>query len=228
MASIPTRVVAGITVPDTSLITKALNYARIHLSEMAYNHVVRSWLLGFVIASKVPSLASRDVEVHSIAAILHDLGWDKTGNLVSKDKRFEIDGANAARVFVAKEGEAHEWDHHRLQLLWDAVALHTTHSIAWEKEPEVAVTSYGILADFSGPDFAYGGHLTWEEWNAVVADYPRLGFKDGVRDIMCWLCKTKPDTTYDNIAGQHGERYVEGYSLEGRRGVDLFESTTLP
>ena len=228
MSSIPFRTIAGIAVPDTPLITKSLDYAQAHLSEIFYNHVVRSWLFGFAIASKVPSLASRDLELHSIAAILHDLGWDNTGTITSKDKRFEVDGANAARSFIEKESEAQGWDRHRLQLLWDAIALHTTLSIAWEKEPEVATCSYGILADFGGPPLAYGSHLSWDEWDAVVKEYPRLGLKEGVKEVFCGLCKTKPETTYDNLVGQYGERFVDGYSLEGRRMIDLVENSTLP
>ena len=227
MPSIPTRILGGVEVPDTPLITKSLAYARAHLSDMVYNHVIRSWLYGFAIASKIPSMASRDVELQSIGAILHDLGWATTQSLISKGKRFEIDGADAARAFIQQEGVAQEWDRHRQQLLWDVIALHTTRSIAWEKEDEVAACSYGILADFGGPRLSYGGHLTWDEWDSVIEEFPRLGFKQGFKDIMCWLCTTKPETTYDNIAGQYGERYVETYSLEGRRAIDLLENSFL-
>ena len=228
MSTLPTRTVAGIVVPDTPLITKALEFARAHLSDMAYNHVVRSWLFGFAIASKDPSFSDRDLEVHSIAAILHDMGWDNTGTLTSQDKRFEVDGADVAREFLIKEGVAEQWDKHRLQLVWDAIALHTTSSIARYKEAEVRATNYGIGAEFFGPNLAFEKLLTWEEWDAVVQEYPRLGLKEGVREIMCWLCKTKPETTYDNMAGDYGERFVEGYSLEGKKTVDAIESLTLP
>ncbi|KAL8785758.1 MAG: hypothetical protein Q9195_008501 [Heterodermia aff. obscurata] len=229
MASLPTRVYAGITVPDTPLVNKALEFARARLSDAVYNHVVRSWLFGFAIASKASDeLQSRDLEVHSIAAILHDMGWDTTGELVSKDKRFEVDGADAARLFLKREAVEGEWDAHRLQLVWDAIALHTTISIAWYKEPEVLATSHGIRADFVGPERAFGGHLTWQEYNIIVEELPRLGFKESVRGILCDLCKTKPETTYDNVTGQYGERFVEGFSLAGHQQIDLIEDYTLP
>lgn len=195
---------------------------------MAYNHVVRSWLFGFAIASKIPSLTDRDLEVHSIAAILHDMGWDTTGKLTSPDKRFEVDGANAAREFLIKEGVAEEWDKYRLQLVWDAIALHSTPSIAWHKEDEVRMTSQGTLTDFGGPDVSFEKLLTWEEWEGVVKEYPRLGLKDGVKEILCGLCRSKPETTYDNFVAGYGERYVDGYSLEGKKQVDAIEAMTLP
>ena len=128
MANLPTRIFAGVEVPDTPLITKALALCRKHLNDLAYNHSVRSWLFGFIIAANIPELQSRDLEAHAIAAILHDLGWDETGDLVTQEKRFEVDGANAARAFLKRE--AADWDKHRLQLVWDAIALHTTTSIA--------------------------------------------------------------------------------------------------
>jgi hypothetical protein len=45
--------------------------------------------------------------------LMHDIGWDPIGELVSKDRRFEVDGADAARNFLRKE--APDWDKHRLQ-----------------------------------------------------------------------------------------------------------------
>ena len=128
MTTLPTRTLAGVQVPDTPLITKALDLCRKHLNDLAYNHSVRSWLFGFIIAAKIPERQDRDLEAHAIAAILHDLGWAEDIDLVSDDKRFEVDGAIAAREFL--EREAGDWDKHRLQLVWDAIALHTTPSIA--------------------------------------------------------------------------------------------------
>jgi len=224
MSSIQTRVHAGITVPHTPLITKALAYARLHLNDLAYNHVLRSWLFGTYIADNIPDLHDRDIELHSVAAILHDLGWSTTAGFISKDKRFEVDGANAAREFLKKEGGA-AWDKHRLQLAWDAIALHDNPSIATEKEVEVRTCHLGIAADFLGPERSYGGVLTRDIWDGIVKEYPRSGFKDGVKKTMCHLCMTKPDTTYDNIVGDFGENYLDGYSREGRLFVDLVEAT---
>ena len=187
-------------------------------------------VLGFsVLPSPQKSLSYRaaNLEVHSISAILHDLGWDTTGELVSKNKRFEVDGADAARLFLKREAVEGEWDAHRLQLVWDAIALHTTISIAWYKEPEVLATSYGIFADFVGPERAFGGHLTWQEYKAIVEELPRLGLKEFLKETFCELCRTKPETTYDNIVGQYGERFVEGYRLAGHQQIDRIEDYTL-
>jgi hypothetical protein len=220
MTNLPTKVIAGVTVPDTPLINKAYEFAHSHLEDFAFNHVVRSWLFGTFIGDHIPPLKGRDVELHSIAALLHDLGWSKSPELISKDKRFEVDGANAAREFLIREGTKAEWDQHRLQLAWDSIALHSTISIAMHKEAEVQSCMMGILSDFTGPENSPGSVLTREVWNEVVKEFPRSGFKDGVIGVFCGLCKTKPETTYDNIAGEFGAQFVEGYSLIGHRAVD--------
>jgi len=65
---------------------------------------------------------------------------------VSTDLRFEVDGANAARDFLRRE--APDWDGRRVQLVWDAVALHTTPSITRHEEAEVGATCVGIVVGF--------------------------------------------------------------------------------
>ncbi|TVY82162.1 hypothetical protein LSUE1_G003003 [Lachnellula suecica] len=148
----------------------------------------------------------RDVELHAIAAILHDLGWDKTGELVTIDKRFEVDGANAARDFLLLKADQKDWPKQRLQLLWDSIAL-----------PQVSSCCAGIFADFTGPERSFGGVLTRTVWEAVLKEYPRLEFKKGVISTFCGLCRDKPETTYDNFASEFGVAYkVEGYSLGGK------------
>lgn len=71
---------------------------------------------------------------------------------MSADKRFEVDGANAARDFLGRE--APDWDGRKIQLVWDAIALHTTASRSVYKEAEVeaevAATTCGHLGGLCG------------------------------------------------------------------------------
>ena len=168
--ALPTKDIAGVIVPNTPLITKALEYVRNFSTDYTYNHIVRSLLFGFIIADKIPTMQDRDREAHAVAAILHDLGFPighpPHSDILSTDKRFEVDAANAAREFLKKN--APDWDKHRLQLVWDAIALHTINSVVFHKELEVQSCSYGIWADFQGPDRVAGGLLTWDEYDAVI------------------------------------------------------------
>ena len=170
--NLPTQVLAGVTVPDNPLITKALEFAKSVSTDYTYNHIVRSLLLGFIISDKVPDTKDRDREAHAIAAILHDTGFPighpPHSDVLSDDKRCEVDVAYAARDFLKRVGKAEEWDMHRLQLVWDAIALHTIGTVVFHKEPECQACSYGIWADFQGPDRVPGGLLGWDEYNAIV------------------------------------------------------------
>ena len=174
IALTPTRVLTGVTIPDTPLLTKALDLAREHSSDLIFNHIMRGLLLGFVIADKL--FPERDREAHAVAAILHDmglpLGHPPHSELLSDDKRFEVDGANTACEFIKRQtaaaGVGAQWDRHRLQLVWDAIALHTTPSIAFEKEDEIKACAFGIWADFQGPDQVPHGLLTWDEYSPIV------------------------------------------------------------
>lgn len=230
-STLPTKVLADVTVPDTSLISSALSFARENSSDATYNHIVRSFLLGFVISDKIPTLADRDREAHAVAAILHDLGFPvghpPHSQIISDEKRFEVDGANAARSFLHREGKSEEWDKHRTQLVWDAIALHTIGSVVFEKEPECQATSYGIWADFQGPDRVPNGLLTHEEYKKICDEFPRLGLMKTLKENMCHLCVTKPGTTYDNTVGEWGDRYVDGYSRKGKLTQDLLETCDL-
>ena len=217
----PTKTIAGVTVPDTPLINAAIGLARQHLDDWAVNHIMRSWLLGCVIADRVPDLSNRDRELHAVAAILHDLGWDEKNSFVSSDKCFEVDGADAARTFVENQPAVSEWDQHRKQLLWDAIALHTYPLVALYKEPEVRATALGILTDFTGPAGVPGGALTDAEWQSIISEFPRNGFKTGVVQKLCGFCRDKPKTTYDTFVGNLGEELVEGYSQKGNRACDI-------
>lgn len=159
-SNIPTKVLTGVTVPDTPLIESAMAFAKDHLNEIGFNHVMRSFLFGFCLTSKDLKYSSRDLEAHAVSAILHDLGWDQTGRLVSKHKRFEVDSADAARDLLGRE--APSWNKHRVQLIWDAITLYNTRSINQFKEIEVVFCARGLSTGFVGPE-GTGGQLTWDE-----------------------------------------------------------------
>lgn len=212
MASVQqkTRTFAGVVLVDTPLINAALEYARTHNDDIIFNHIYRSWVFGALLASKLPNFAHVDLEVHAVSAILHDLAWDYRSIFSTPDKRFEVDGANAAREFLNRE--APQWDSRKIQLVWDSIALHTTESLASYKEPEVALCNFGISADFFGPAFP-GGIISKADFDAVIQELPRLDFKEGVKQVMCNLCIHKPETTYDSSLRDFGTRFVKGYEV---------------
>ena len=197
-----TRVLGGITVVETPLISQALELARIHSDPFLFNHAVRSWLF----AARLGQLQgiSHDPEVVAVGTLLHDLGLTSR---FTGPRRFEIEGADAARVFARGEG----LDDRRAQLIWDTVALNSTPSIALYKETEVALCTAGIALDFGGPQY---DRIPPEEMRSILAAYPRLDMKRRFTDSVCSIIRTKPQTTYDNFARDFGERFVPGYKAQ--------------
>lgn len=200
--AIATRVLAGVSVPDTPLISRAIEYAREHSEPYLFNHAMRSWLFAVILAQR--SQSAHDAEVVAVMTILHDLGLTKT---FDGPLRFEVEGANAARAFARKEGI----DDRRGQLIWDGVALNSTPSIALYKETEVALSTAGIGLDWGGWGY---DNLTEAQVAEIVDAFPRLEMKQRFTHTICCIVETRPATTYDNFARDFGERFVPGYKRE--------------
>jgi hypothetical protein len=194
-----TRLLAGVSVPDTPVISRAIEYAREHSEPYLFNHVMRSWLFAVILAQVNQS--EHDREVLAVTTILHDLGLVKA---FDGPLRFEVEGANAARAFARKEGI----DDRRGQLIWDGVALNSTPSIAFYKETEVALSTAGIGLDWGGWGYE---KLSEAQVVAIVDAFPRLDMKQRFTRAVCCVVETRPATTYDNFARDFGERFVSGY-----------------
>jgi hypothetical protein len=190
---------AGVSIPDTPLITRAIEFARERSEPYLFNHAMRSWLFAALFAQR--KQAEHDAEVLAVTTILHDIGLTES---FDGPLRFEVEGANAARAFARKEG----MDDRRTQLIWDGVALNSTPSIALYKEPEIAIATMGIGLDWGG--FGYE-ELTDAEVAGIVEAFPRLGMKERFTHAVCRIVETRPTTTYDNFARDFGERFVPGY-----------------
>ncbi|KAI0142583.1 hypothetical protein F4776DRAFT_676398 [Hypoxylon sp. NC0597] len=219
----------GIKFPHSPITVAAFEYTKQHTVEATYNHCVRSAYWALILAKKLPNFASAspplNLETVVLTNILHDMGWATTKGLISKDKRFEVDGANLAHEFVHRyvdeggEGAAN-WknNEHRVQTIWDAIALHTTASIAlYHPAREVALAHLGVMADFSGPMFppGNGAVITEAEYREVARHFPLAGFgTESLVNVMCGLCRDKPETTYDNIVSGFGLEF----GLDGKGG----------
>jgi HD domain-containing protein len=194
------RVLGGITVIDSPLISRAMEFVRAHSEPVLFNHAVRSWLFA-VRLGQLHGIA-HDAEVVAVSSLLHDLGL--TDHFSGGHRRFEVEGADAAREFARGEG----FDDRRVQLVWDTVALNSTPSLALYKETEVALSTAGIALDFGGLQY---DQIPPEDMKSVLARFPRLDMKRSFTDSVCRIVKTRPETTYDNFARDFGDRFVPGY-----------------
>jgi hypothetical protein len=190
---------AGVSVPDSPAITKALEYAQKLSEPYLFNHAVRSWLFAETIG-RIKGI-DYDREVVAIGTILHDIGLTAS---VSGPNRFEVNGADAALSFIKGEGLSER----RAQLVWDLVALNSTPSLALHKEPEVAVGTMGIGLDWGGFGFDL---IPSAEMTNILGAFPRLKMKDKFAETCCRLVTAKPETSADNFLRDFGERFVPGY-----------------
>lgn len=199
MDAIARRTLAGVSVPDTPLVGRAIEHARQLCEPYLFNHVVRSWLFAVRIA-QVQNI-EHDGEVVAVGTLLHDVTLNET---FAGPRRFEVEGADLARAFVRQGG----FDERRAQLIWDSVALNSTPSIGLYKEAEVALCTAGICLDVVGLQYSL---ISAAEIARIVGEFPRLQMKRRMTRCFCHIAKVNPETTYDNFARDFGERFVAGY-----------------
>ena len=199
MATPRTRLIAGIIVPDSPLITDSLEYARRLSEPYLLNHAMRSWLF----AAKIAQVKTIDCdqEVVAIGTILHDIGLTAG---VTGANRFEVDGADATLSFIKDRGLSDR----RAQLIWDLVALNSTPSIALHKEAEVAVGTMGIGLDYGGFGIE---SIPPADIAEILTAFPRLRMKDRFTETCRDLVTARPETSSDNFLRDFGERFVLGY-----------------
>jgi hypothetical protein len=203
------QVVAGVSVPDTPLVQKALEYARRESEPYLFNHVVRSWLF----AARLGQIQNidHDAEVVAVGTLLHDIMLNER---FEGPRRFEVEGADLARTFARQSGV----DDRRAQLIWDSVALNSTPSIGLYKEAEVALSTAGICLDVIGLQYEV---IPAREITRIVEEFPRLDMKRRMTRCFCHIAETRPETTYDNFIRDFGERYVFGYRARVPSSDDL-------
>jgi hypothetical protein len=201
-------ILAGIKVLDTTLVRDAVELSRSLLEPYLFNHVMRSWLFGILLSEGAKP--APDPELLAVSAVLHDLGLS---DRYTAENRFEVDGANAARAFLKDRGVSTQ----QTQVVWDAIALHTTPSIALHKEPEVVMTHSGITVDVIGIGL---DRIPQDKLRAVLTEFPRLVFKNQFKERLCSVVRRKPATSFDNVLRDFGSRYIEGFTAPSF--ADLF------
>jgi hypothetical protein len=195
----PRREIAGVTVPDTPLVARSMEEARALSEPYLFNHAVRSWLFAVQLAELQG--VSYDEEVVAVASLLHDVGLTKE---YRRKRRFEVEGADAARALAKTEG----MDGRRAQLVWYCVALNATLSISPYAEPEVGICTAGVGADYAGLLYE---RIPKAAAARILAAFPRLQMKRQLKECLCDMARARPEATYENFIRDFGERFVEGY-----------------
>jgi hypothetical protein len=183
------RAIAGIKIPDSKMTRDLTQLIRDTESDLLFHHSTRVYLFGALTGMRRG--LTYDPELLYVGAMFHDIGLTEAYR--NSRLRFEVDGANAARDFLSGHGISAA----SVEIVWDAIALHTTPGIPEHKKPEVALVTAGVEMDVLG--VAYG-QFTPEQRQAVVAAHPRgTGFKKNIIDAFYQGMKHRPDSTFGTV-----------------------------
>lgn len=178
--------VCGIRIPDSQLARELTELVRDTESALLYHHSLRVYCWG-ALAGRRAGLKF-DAELLYAASMFHDVGL--SSRYGSSQLRFEVDGANAAREFLRSHGLSEE----RIEIVWNAVALHTTPGIPQFMRPEIALVQSGAGMDVAGRGF---DQFTEDERQAVVTAFPReTNFKSGIIEAFYQGMKHRPESTF--------------------------------
>jgi hypothetical protein len=191
---------SALIIPDSLLAKEATELLREHSTDLLFNHSIRVYL--FAAEQGRQQKLRFDPELLYVAAAFHDFGLIR--KFSSPDQRFEVDGANAARQFLT----AHDIPEERVQIAWEAIALHTTPGITQYMSPEVALLYSGVGLDVIGKGFDQFPSELREE---IVAQYPRKRFKERFIQEYFAGFAYKPGTTYGTVNAGICERLIPGY-----------------
>ncbi|KYH03242.1 HD domain-containing protein [Bradyrhizobium sp. DOA1] len=183
-----TSVISGVKIPDSQLAREATELVRQYEDEMLFNHSVRVYVFGAIKGQR--QKLKFDSELLYVAALFHDLGL--VDHYHTETKRFEVDGADAARDFLRARGIAEP----QADLVWEAIALHTTPGIPQYMRPEIALTNAGVLVDVVGVGF---DDYTPEQREQVISAFPRGDFKNEFMKVQTCSALKKPQTTFGTV-----------------------------
>ncbi|MFJ9552608.1 HD domain-containing protein [Nocardiopsis sp. NPDC101807] len=192
--------VAGVTVPDTDLVRDATALVRGAVDDLLFHHSRRVFLFG-ALRGRGRGIGA-DPELLYVGAMFHDLGL--TAGYGSADRRFEVDGAEAARAFLLDHG-CSEADARKV---WLGIALHTTPGVPEFLEPEIALVAAGVEADVLGLGL---GELAPDDIGAVTGAHPRPDFKRRILAEFTHGNAHRPRTVFGTVNADVLAHYVPGF-----------------
>jgi HD domain len=182
------NVISGVTIPDSKIAREAAELVRQHQTETFFNHSVRTYVFGAM--KGIRQNLKFDSELLYVAALFHDMGLVEAYE--TETKRFEVDGADAAREFLRSHGVPEP----KADLVWEAIALHSTLGIPEYMRPEIALTQAGVAMDVVGRGF---DEYTEQQRDQVIAAFPRHDFKNEFIQLQTRSALKKPQTTFGTM-----------------------------
>ncbi|HEY9846232.1 MAG TPA: HD domain-containing protein [Candidatus Caenarcaniphilales bacterium] len=205
---------AEISVPDSELAQKATRLVAEVSPKFLYHHCLRTYLFGEILGRR--DTLNYDPELLYLSAVMHDLGLTEQ---FDGEQRFEVDGADAARAFVTEHGLPEE----KAELVWDAIALHTSIGIASRKQPEIALVQLGASLDVFG---LQAEAIAPETLERVIDAYPRQGFNKALTELLVSQVKRKPQVVPFTWLAEVGRCHIHGFVCPSYQ--DLLRQSPFP
>jgi hypothetical protein len=192
--------------PDTVVAQAAIRLAQSTESLSVFNHSVRSYLFGELIAAHEGMCRGADYDGDALflGCVLHDLG---AGSAAPGKERFEVEGADLAAALLTDHG----CERVLVDGVWEAIALHTSLGIADRRGVLCHLVGSGVRVDF--------GHnaefIDEEVATAIHARYPRLSMARTLLDAISAQAQRSPEAappyTFPNQVLR--ERQTDGVTL---------------
>ena len=165
--------------PTSALARGALELAEESEKPAIVNHSIRTFLYA-TLAAGPNILDTPDNDLLFVAGVLHDVG---TADRFNGAQRFEVEGADAAAAYLDARG----LDRRDIDLVWEAIALHTSPGIAERRGPLARLIRLGVRTDFGHP------WIDPELRRAVESEYPRLGIEKVLAEAVVAQALHRPE-----------------------------------
>jgi hypothetical protein len=194
------------TLPDTSVAQAATRLAQSTESPSVFNHSVRSYLFGELVAAHegMRPGADYDADALFLGCVLHDLG---AGSAAPGKERFEVEGADLAAALLTEHG----CERTLVDDVWEAIALHTSMGIADRRGALCHLVGSGV-----GVDFGRNAEFIDEEIAATIhTRYPRLSMARTLLDAIAAQAQRSPEAAppYTFPSQVLRERQSDGVTL---------------
>jgi hypothetical protein len=194
------EVIAGLEVPETAAVAESTRLIQETTSPLIYHHSRRVFFFGRIHAHQLG--VNPDPELLYLAAMFHDTGLLTPFSVV--EQRFEVDGADHAREFLLERG----FSAAATEIVWTAIALHTTPGIPGRMGPEIAATHLGVLTDVIGLGLDRFGR---DQVKEILAVHPRGDFKNEFLRTYVDGNKNRPETTNGTVNSDVLEHFIPGF-----------------
>jgi hypothetical protein len=184
-------------------------------TELIFHHSRRVFLFGSLQSRKFG--IDPDAELLYVAALFHDTGLVPPYRGTAQ--RFEMDSADAARAFLISRG----FSRPETDVVWSAIALHTTPEVPYGLDPVIAATTAGVETDVLGLRL---DAIDTVDVDAVTSAHPRPNFKSEILQAFADGFKDRPDTTFGTVNADVLEHFVPGFHRTDF--VDVIKNSAWP